>query len=88
VAQNKALREANEQLSGRRKRKKVQIAIGGSLTIEEGLNIIQERQIEQQLGVEAGVAPGATNTTTTTQRKCGLCKAVGHNSRTCQKHQN
>jgi DDE superfamily endonuclease len=79
-AEIKALQEANEAKKKRARKQKRRIQHNGSLTVEEGENIVQNAEIEAQIHREIAGIEGS-------QRRCGLCRDIGHNSRTCQKRQ-
>jgi signal recognition particle GTPase len=67
------LQEANKVITKRQKKRRKRIQQGGVLTVQEGQNIIQqEEQINEEMRNRSG------------QRRCGLCSALGHNSRTCK----
>jgi hypothetical protein len=76
-AEVKALQEANGAKKRRAKKQKKRIQLNGSLTIEEGENLVQNLAIEAQIRQEIKGL----------QRRCGLCKNFGHNSRTCKRRQ-
>jgi hypothetical protein len=79
-AELKASQEANQAKKRRARKQKRRIMHGGSLTIEEGDNIIQNTAAEAQIQREITSAGGS-------QRRCGLCNNTGHNSRTCERRQ-
>jgi hypothetical protein len=79
-AEVKALREANEAKKRRQRKKKRRIQYGGSLAIEEGENIVQNAAVEAQIHREITGREGS-------QRRCGSCNNIGHNSRTCERRQ-
>ncbi|KFZ00543.1 hypothetical protein V500_01022 [Pseudogymnoascus sp. VKM F-4518 (FW-2643)] len=78
------LRKANEGLSKRRKAKKTRVQLGGSLTIQEALDLLDQKAVEGQvLQVERQGSPRTRGSCTKT-RCCGVCGKPGHNARTCQ----
>jgi hypothetical protein len=76
-AKVKALQDANQAKKRRARKQKKRIQYSGSLTVEEGENIVQNAAIEAQIQQEMK-GP---------QRRCGLCNNIGHNSRTCKRRQ-
>jgi len=76
-AEVKALQEANQAKKRRARKQKRRIQHSGSLTIEEGENIVQNAAIEAQIRQEMKGS----------QRRCGSCNSIGHNSRTCKRRQ-
>jgi len=76
-AEVKALQEANQAKKCRARKRKKRIQYSGSLTIEEGENIVQNAAIETQIRQEMKGS----------QRHCGSCNSIGHNSRTCGRRQ-
>ena len=84
TAQASHLRQANEDLSGRKKRKKKQIKQDGPLSVAEGQEIIDDAELgaqwEKELADDAPIVVGVTKK----RRRCGKCGTEGHNSRTCQ----
>lgn len=77
------LRQANEMLSKRRRAKKTRLRQEGSLTLQEGQDLIapdrsREQQEEEEDGsciVVGGVQPR--------KQQCRRCGNKGHNARTC-----
>jgi hypothetical protein len=80
-AEVKALQEANQAKKRRARKRKVGILHGGSLTIQEGEELVREAGIGQEEGGKAEEAQGQKGQ----RRRCGLCNQVGHNARTCKK---
>jgi hypothetical protein len=78
------LEEANRTLSKRRREKKTRIRQGGSLTIRDAQDVIDQRDIDQQVEQEKRTSGGRTRGGELTQRRCGTCGKPGHNARTCQ----
>ena len=79
-AEIKALQEANGLKKRRERKRKRRIHQGGSLTVEEGQEIVRGTQIQEEEGSEARQAQGLEGR----RRRCGLCNQVGHNTRTCK----
>jgi hypothetical protein len=80
-AENKALQEANLLKKRRERKRKRRILQGGSLTVQEGEDLVRKVGVEQEEGGEASQAQGLEGR----RRRCGLCNQVGHNARTCEK---
>ena len=79
------LEEANHTLSKRRREKKTRIREGGSLTVRDAQDVIDQRDIDQQLEQERRTSGGRKKWGEPSQRRCGTCGKPGHNARTCQK---
>ena len=84
TAKNQALRKANEALSKRRRAKKSRIREGGALSIEDGQDILVQREVEEQLSRDRCGNGSARCKRRPTVRRCGKCGESGHNVRTCQ----
>jgi hypothetical protein len=82
--ENASLRKANEALSKRRRAKKTQIRKGGSLSFQDGQDIIDQRDATQQMEREIRENGGRRKRVETRERRCGRCGNTGHNARTCQ----
>ena len=83
-AEVSSLRKANEILSKRRRAKKTRVRLGGSLTAQEGLNILDQKAADEQIQQEVRRNGGRTRAGRTTVQCCGICGRPGHNSRTCR----
>ena len=83
-AENQSLRQANEELSKRRRAKKIRLRQGGSLSQQEAQVLQDERDVEQQVKQEVRASSGRKPREETRARRCGNCNATGHNTRTCQ----
>jgi hypothetical protein len=79
-AEVKELQVANAMKKQRQRKRKKRIQEAGVLTVQEGQDIIQNAAVEEQIRMEIRRPQGA-------QRRCGRCKGVGHNARTCTRHQ-
>jgi hypothetical protein len=80
-AEVKALQEANQAKKHRARKRKVRIQNGGSLTIQEGEELVREAGIGQEEGGGVEEAQGQKGQ----RRRCRLCNQVRHNARTCEK---
>jgi hypothetical protein len=78
------LRQANEELSKRRRAKKTRLRQGGSLSQQEAQDLEDERDLAQQLKQETQASSGRKPREETRARRCGNCGETGHNTRTCQ----
>src|SRR5450432_4230250 len=76
----KALQEANQAKERRARKRKVHIQNGGSLTIQEGEELVREAGI----GLVEGSSTKETQSQKGQRRRCRLCNQVGHNARTCK----
>lgn len=79
-AEVKALQEANQAKKRKERKRKRRIYQGGSLTIEEGKELVRSTQTQEEEGSDTvrGQRLKAK------RRRCGLCNQVGHNARTCE----
>jgi hypothetical protein len=82
-AEVKALQAANEQKKRRERKRKRRIMQGGSLSVQEGEDILQTAEVDAQVQTEAAQQVGSKGR----QKRCGLCGIMGHNSRTCERHE-
>jgi hypothetical protein len=83
-AENQSLRQANEELSKRRRAKKVRLRQGGSLSQQDAQILQDKRDVEQQVKQEVRASGGQKPREETQARRCSNCNATGHNARTCQ----
>jgi hypothetical protein len=79
-----SLRKANEALSKRRRAKRIRVQLGGSLTIQDVQDLLDQKAIGGGVvqGTQldsSGVGGGRTKV-----RCCSVCGKPGHNARTCQ----
>jgi hypothetical protein len=86
-AEVKALQAANEQKKRRERKRKRRIMQGGSLSIREGEGILQSAEVEAQVRTEVASETTRQVGSKGRQKRCGLCGIMGHNSRTCQRHE-
>jgi hypothetical protein len=77
------LRQANAELSKRRRAKKTRLREGGALSLQEGqdLNFIKLKGKGRE--VETVSEPGRDTVVATSSRRCSKCGETGHNMRTC-----
>ncbi|ESZ91346.1 hypothetical protein SBOR_8287 [Sclerotinia borealis F-4128] len=83
-AEIRTLRKANEALSKRRRAKKSRIRQGGTLSIQDGCDIILQTDVDNQIRRDECFKRGSSNGEQSTLRRCGSCGKTGHNIRTCQ----
>jgi hypothetical protein len=77
--ENKKLRTANERQIKKRAVRRLYIAKGGALTVQEGLNrsaIINTGPTDQSTG-------GVEEQRIRAPRTCSICKSLEHTARTC-----
>jgi hypothetical protein len=60
---------------------------GGSLSIREGEDILQSAEVDAQLRMEVASETTRQVGSIGRQKRCGICGIMGHNSRTCQRHE-
>jgi len=82
--ENHQLRSANEELSGRKKRKKRLLKLEGPLSVAEGHGILDDAELYAQWEAEMAEDAGMEPANAKKRRRCGKCGTLGHNSRTCQ----
>lgn len=82
--ENASLRKANEALSKRRRAKKTRLRQGGSLSFKDAQDLIDQKDVVQQLEKETRENSGRRKRVETKERRCGRCGNTGHNARTCQ----
>ena len=88
AAENKALRAENTRQKRKRAQRRITIAEGGILTIQEGQEKIYGRELEEQIQDEVEQAQIYTmpaGARTRAAPRCSLCDSLEHNARTCPK---
>jgi hypothetical protein len=83
-AENQSLRQANEELSKRRRAKKTRLRQGGSLSVQEAQALQDEMDVARQVEQEIRASSSRKPRQETRARHCGNCNEPGHNARTCQ----
>ena len=77
------LEKANHALSKRRRAKRTRIHQGGSLTVQDAQDLLDQKsadeQVQQEMRYHGGPGRGAPGR----ERRCGTCGKTGHNARTC-----
>ena len=84
TAELRTLRQANEALSKRRRAKKSRIRKGGALTVEDALDELARKDVEEQTKKDKRSEGDGGRAGPSTARRCGNCRETGHNIRTCQ----
>jgi FtsZ-binding cell division protein ZapB len=79
-----SLRKANKALSKRRRAKRTRIHLGGSLTIQDAEDLLNQKAVGGEVAQETQLDGGVTGEVRTKVRCCGVCGKPGHNARTCQ----
>jgi hypothetical protein len=83
-AENSSLHKANEALSKRRRAKKTRVRLGGSLTVQDAEDLLDQKAVDEQVMQENRQGGGRAGGARTKARCCGVCGKPGHNARTCQ----
>jgi hypothetical protein len=83
-AEVSALRNANEGLSKRRRAKKTRVRLGGSLTVQEAQDLLDQKAAGEQILQENRQNGSSIGGSRTKIRCCGVCGKPGHNARTCK----
>jgi hypothetical protein len=86
-AEVKALQDANEIKQRRERKQKRRIMQGGSLTVQEGQDILHGAAIDAQIQQEVAIETRRQESSEGRKRQCGLCGNSGHNARTCERRQ-
>jgi hypothetical protein len=83
--ENQELRAANEKQIQKRKKSKKQLPHAGSLTIEEGAQLLQDAQMADE-AIEGAIQQEASDALNTRQRappRCSNCHLIGHKRTQC-----
>ena len=83
-AEVKILQEANGAKERRKRKQKKHIAQGGSLTVQEGEQLIENGVIQAQIQNEVAGRVVRPDGSASKQRRCRNCNQFGHNIRTCK----
>ncbi|KAL2018622.1 hypothetical protein VTK56DRAFT_592 [Thermocarpiscus australiensis] len=83
-AEVSTLRKANEALSKRRKAKKTRVRLGGSLTVQEAKDLLDQNAIGGEVVQETQPDGGGSGGAHMKVRCCRMCGKPSHNARTCQ----
>ena len=79
-----SLRKANEALSKRRRAKKKRIRLGGSLTVQDAQDLLDQKAVGGEKVQETQQDGSGAGGARTKVRCCSVCGKPGHNARTCQ----
>jgi len=79
-----ALRKANKGLSKRRRAKKTRVRLGGSLTIQEAQDLLDQKAIGKQLVQEIQQNGSSAGGSRTKIRCYSVYGKPSHNARTCK----
>jgi hypothetical protein len=77
------LREANKELTNRRKTKKKQLRKGGLCSFQDAEEQLDAEALDAQIQQETRDYSGPAKRVETRARRCGRCGKTGHNIRTC-----
>jgi hypothetical protein len=80
------LEEANRILSRRRRAKRTRLQKGGSITVQDASQVIDQMDVNTQVVAELSRSGGRGRSIRPGVRRCGICGNTGHNARTCQEH--
>ena len=83
-AEVRNLREANSSLAKRRRAKKTHLRQGGTLSIGEGQDLLDQKDVNAQLGEETRASRSRAKRAQPREQRCGICGNTGHNARTCE----
>ncbi|KAF4470852.1 hypothetical protein FALBO_2237 [Fusarium albosuccineum] len=78
------LRDANEILSRRRRAKRTRLQKGGTMTVQDASQVIDQIDVDAQVVTESSRSGGRGRSVGSGVRRCGVCGKTGHNARTCQ----
>jgi hypothetical protein len=77
--------EQENQIIGRRRRgKRTRLQKGGTLTIAEASQVIDQMDVDTQVAAESSRSSGRRRSQGPRVMHCGKCGKAGHNTRTCQ----
>ena len=80
----RSFRKANLALSKRRRAKKTRVRAGGAFSVEDALQLIEQKDVGKQQSSGRSSGGGASEAGPATLCRCGRCGKPGHNVRTCQ----
>jgi len=81
-----ALRKANKGLSKRRRVKKTRVQLGGSLTVQEAQDLLDQKAVGEQLAQKTRQGGNGAGGSRAKIRCCGVCGKPGHNARMCKEN--
>ncbi|PWI64139.1 hypothetical protein PCL_12105 [Purpureocillium lilacinum] len=74
-----SLRKANEGLSKRRRAKKTRVQLGGSLTVQDAQDLLDQKDLDEQIKKEERQGRGRGGAARTKVPRCSNCGGIGHN---------
>jgi hypothetical protein len=80
ASENEGLRTVNEHQKRKRAKKRSYIATETTLTVQEGVRRVEERDQAANRVIEAGPSEAKTRV----PRRCSKCGSCDHTARTCQ----
>jgi hypothetical protein len=83
-SENQILRQANKTLSRQRRAKRTYLRNGGKMTLDEGREAMDQKDVNTQLVAESSRNHSQRGSARPKERRCGICSKTGHNARTCQ----
>ena len=84
-AKIRTLEEANSAQRRRQSAKKTRLHLGGALSVQEGQDLLTEKDVKEQVQREMRSGNGRQMRAEPDGRRCGTCGERGHNTRTCKK---
>ena len=79
-----SLRKANEALSKRRRAKKSRVQLGGSLTVQDAQDLLDQKAVGGEGVQETQLDSSSAGGSRTKVRYCSVCGKPGYNARTCK----
>jgi len=79
-----SLRKANEALSKRRRAKRTRVQLGGSLTLQDAMDLLGPGAVGGEGAQETQADGSSAGGVRTRVRCCSMYGKPGHNARTCQ----
>jgi hypothetical protein len=80
----KDLEQTNKIISRRRRGKRTRLQKGGTMTVQEASQVIDQMDVDTQVISELSKCGGQGRSARPGVRCCGVCGKAGHNARTCQ----
>ena len=78
------MQEANQAKERRKRKQRKRIVQGGSLTVQEGEQLIENGAIQAQIQNEVAGRIVQSDGSAGKQQRCRNCNQFGHNIRTCK----
>ncbi|KAG6997277.1 hypothetical protein FocnCong_v015274 [Fusarium oxysporum f. sp. conglutinans] len=78
------LEQENRTVGRRRRGKRTRLQKGGTLTIEEASQVIDQMDVDMQVAAESSRSGGRRRSKGPRVSHCSKCGKAGHNARTCQ----